>query len=100
MPGNVRRGAALRRQLPVIDGTSHVSPAVIGSRNVMQAPKLIGDPRGKDGARELSEATPASAEPRPLQPNPPGGSSLESRWTGVELPAGIYRTIVAAYAWM
>ena len=52
-------------------------------------------------ARELSEATPASAEPRPLAIQPPtGGSSLESRRTGVEPPAGIYRTIVAVYAWM
>src|SRR6516225_1787942 len=52
-------------------------------------------------APELSEATPASAEPRPLAIQPPtGGSSLESRRTGVEPPAGIYRTIVAVYAWM
>jgi hypothetical protein len=67
----------------------------------MQAPKLIGDPRGENRAREPSEAASASAEPKSLANQPPTGDfSLESRRTGVELPAGIYRTIVAAYAWM
>jgi hypothetical protein len=67
----------------------------------MQTPTLIGDPSGENRASEPSLAAPASAEPKPL-PNqsPTDDSSLEARWTGVELPAGIYRTILAAYAWM
>jgi hypothetical protein len=67
----------------------------------MQPPKLMSDPRGENRVREPSLAAPASGEPKP-PPNQSAtdDSSLESRRAGAELPAGIYRTVAVAYAWM
>jgi hypothetical protein len=62
----------------------------------MQAPKLIGDPRGENRACEPTQAAPAGAEPKSPESLATqlltGGFPLESRQTGVELPVGIYRS--------
>jgi hypothetical protein len=61
--------------------------------------KRVGDPTGE--AREPSLAAPASVESKPrISHVSTGDTSLGSRRTGAELPAAMYRTIVAAYAWM
>jgi hypothetical protein len=83
MPGNSCRGAKLR----------HHEPALLGIPGGSCRHRSTWASRWARIARASRALPRRGAECKP-------DTSLESRRIGAELPAGIYKTIVAAYAWM